>query len=95
MSDRRHGQETLLLSLFERCFDAKASGGPESPARVALPAGGRADGDSGRIRAAVSLALAHEQLGNLKHLEAELDEAAAELARQSSDAAADKPPSSG
>ncbi|HEV7807398.1 MAG TPA: hypothetical protein VGO80_16380, partial [Solirubrobacteraceae bacterium] len=38
------------------------------------------------------LALAHEQLGNLKHLEAELDEAAAELAHQSSGAAADKPP---
>ncbi|MCU1676567.1 MAG: hypothetical protein JWM93_1325, partial [Frankiales bacterium] len=41
----------------------------------------------------VCLALAHEQLGNLEHLEAELSEAAAELAHQSFGAAADKPPS--
>jgi hypothetical protein len=93
MSERRHGQEALLLSLLNVASMPRRPG--ESPARVALPAGGRADGDSGRIRAAVSLALAHEQLGSLKQLEAELDEAAAELARQSSDAAADKPPSSG
>jgi hypothetical protein len=45
------------------------------------------------VRAAVCLALAHEQLGNLEHLEAELSEAAAELAHQSFGAAADKPPS--
>jgi len=41
-----------------------------------------AHGDSGAVRAAVDLALAHEQLSNLEHLEAELAEAAAEIARQ-------------
>jgi uncharacterized membrane protein YccC len=41
-----------------------------------------ADGDSGAVRAAVCLALAREQLGSLEHLEAELAEAAAAIARQ-------------
>jgi hypothetical protein len=68
--------------------------GPESSRRVSrCLRDAVADGDSGRVRAAVCLALAHEQLGNLEHLEAELAEAAAELAHQSSGAAADKPPS--
>jgi uncharacterized membrane protein YccC len=42
-----------------------------------------AGGDGGRIRAALCLALAHELLGNLQQLEAELAEAAAELAAAS------------
>jgi hypothetical protein len=42
-----------------------------------------ADGDSGAVRAAVCLALAREQIGSLEHLEAELAEAAAAIARQS------------
>ncbi|MEA2128157.1 MAG: hypothetical protein QOJ85_1048 [Solirubrobacteraceae bacterium] len=78
--------------------DAVASGtSAPSPHRLD-PAGGRhvgrcvreavADGDSRRIRAAVCLALAHEQLRNLEHLESDLAEAAAELARPRSGAAA-------
>jgi uncharacterized membrane protein YccC len=41
-----------------------------------------ADGDSGAVRAAVALALAREQLGNLERLETELAAAAAEIAGQ-------------
>jgi uncharacterized membrane protein YccC len=47
-----------------------------------------AAGDRRRIRAALCLALAREHLSNLQHLEAELTEAAAKLARQSSGAPA-------
>jgi uncharacterized membrane protein YccC len=50
-----------------------------------------ADGDTSRIRAALWLVLASEHLGNVQRLEAGLAEAAAELARQSSDASAGRP----
>jgi hypothetical protein len=46
-----------------------------------------ADGDSRRIRAALCLVLGREHLANLQQLEAELAEAATELAPQRSGAA--------
>jgi hypothetical protein len=78
--------------------DALAGGrSPRPPHRLDLNSSRRvsrclreavADGDSRRIRAAVCLALAREQLGNVQQLEAQLVEAAAELAHQSSGAPA-------
>jgi uncharacterized membrane protein YccC len=74
--------------------DALAGGtSPPAPHRLDVDGGRRvarclreavAGGDSRRIRSALGLALAREHLGNLQHLEPELAEAAAELARHSS-----------
>ena len=86
-----------LRRWYDALGDALAGGErPPPPHRLDLDGSQRvsrclreavADGDSRRIRAALCLVLGREHLANLQQLEAELAEAASELARQRSGAA--------